>query len=232
MNTPDLPLLKQVDEATLARNLNQVQHSMASYPHAKLVAVTKSVTADTIERLAHLGVLDIAENRVQPAMQKQAQLAHLPQLRWHLIGPVQRNKVNKVVGKFQLIHSVDSVEIAQAISQAALQKGIIQPVLLQVNISNEATKHGFTAEQVTKNASQLAALKGLKVHGLMTMAPFGADEAMCCMCFGQLFTLKHMLQDTFGDLFSELSMGMSGDYAHALQQGATIIRIGSLLFKS
>lgn len=187
-----------------------------------LVVVTKSVDPTVIRQVIEAGATDIGENRVQEAAVKKAQLANLG-VRWHLIGRLQRNKVVKAVELFDVIHSVDSVELAEAVAQAASRLGKVQDILLQVNVSGEPTKGGFLPERVETALDRIRSLAGVRVQGLMTIAPRDG-EAVARPVFRQLKALADNLK------LEWLSMGMSEDYQVALEEGANIIRIGRRLF--
>lgn len=190
-----------------------------------LVAVTKNRTIDEIKEAYNCGIRDFGENRLQEVEKK---ISLLPNdIRWHLIGSLQSNKIRKAVGLFSLIHSVDSVECARKISEVSVEKKIITSILLQVNVSKELTKHGFYEEDLISSFQEIAALPAIKIKGLMTMAPKGSlDQAKACF---------HSLnRDAVGLKMNqslELSMGMSCDYVQALEEGATILRIGSAIFE-
>jgi len=197
----------------------------------RLVAVTKTVPASRLRELARLGVADVGENRVQEALFKQAQLADWP-LRWHLIGTLQGNKVRKAVGRFTLIHSVDRLELLAQLDRAARQAGLKQAILLQVNVAGERTKSGFSPEEVDAALRLALELPGLKVEGLMTIAPHAEDPESVRCVFRSLRGLRDACQDRLGpgtDL-RELSMGMSSDFGVAIQEGATLVRVGTGIF--
>lgn len=197
-----------------------------------LMAVTKYATLPQMVAAYQCGVRDFGENKVQDALEK---MAALPQavthgVRWHLIGPLQRNKINKTLGRFALLHAIDSVELAEAVSLRNVNANFTQPVLLQVNVSKEPTKHGFAPDEVPRVYEKIRTLKGLLVQGLMTMAPHTSDSSQIKAVFHGLKTLQDSLEKTFGDSLPERSMGMSQDYIHAIGEGATILRIGSAIF--
>lgn len=188
----------------------------------KLVAVSKTHPWEDVNQAYEAGCRIFGENRVQEALEKKAQAPS--DTAWHLIGTLQKNKVNKVVGEFALIHSVDTFELAEKLSEVSKQKGFTTSILLQVNVSGEESKHGFTAQTVKEAFSKLMALPHLKIEGLMTMAPFTEDKNVCVSCFRNL----RLLRDELG--LKELSMGMSNDWREAIQEGATFLRIGSAVF--
>lgn len=193
-----------------------------------LVAVSKERSVEEIKETYFLGIRDFGENRVQEALEKMENLPN--DIRWHFLGKLQKNKVNKVIGKFTLIHSVDSVELAKKISSASLEKGIRTQILLEANTSTEASKSGLSAKEWESQYRQLLDLEGIEVHGLMTMAPLTEDEGVIRHCFSELRLLRDRLQELGGEELSALSMGMSNDFPIAIQEGATILRIGTALF--
>lgn len=187
-----------------------------------LVAVTKGQSVETIMGYYSAGLKDFGENRVQESVLK---IKALPKdIRWHFIGHLQSNKVKEAVGKFVLIHSVDSPKLLERINSVAFALKTVQDVLLEVNVGGEKTKQGFLAEEVFGVIEKSKALENIRVLGLMTVAPYGADEKELRRIFGTLVKLR----DGFG--LKELSMGMSDDFEIAVSEGATIIRIGRALF--
>lgn len=192
-----------------------------------LVAVTKYARPEWIEGLVELGVSDFGENRPQQLAERQARW---PQVRWHLIGHLQRNKVKPMLGVASLIHSVDSLRLAERISESA---NASQPILLEVNISGEESKDGFTKESLLHEWEQLIALPQLRIDGLMTMAPLASDPEAARPVFRDLRVLRDQLRERSGNQVSlnQLSMGMSGDFEVAIQEGATFVRVGSRLFE-
>lgn len=199
----------------------------------RLVAVTKSVDTTTAAVLCRAGCLDLAENRPQALLEKAEALAGIEfPVRWHLIGSLQRNKAARVIEIAEMIHSIDSLRLAETVSRLAIERGKRQEVLLQVNISHEEAKHGFEADELPGVIDSLVELPGLRVRGLMGMAALGSDEATARRQFAALRELRERLGPRFSadHIFGELSMGMSGDFEWAIGEGATIVRIGSLLF--
>lgn len=195
-----------------------------------LIAVSKGCSIDEIKEAYSGGVRDFGENRLPEALEKK--LKTPSDIRWHFIGKLQRSKVNKAVGKFALIHSVDSFELAEKISQVSLASGIRTAVLLQVNTSKEESKSGFAPEQVVRLFPQLLSLKGIDINGLMTIAPLTTNEGQIRHCFSELRLLREHLKTCAqgkADL-STLSMGMTHDYRIAIQEGTTLLRIGTALF--
>lgn len=194
----------------------------------KVVAVTKTQPLEVLEDARAQGLAVFGENRVQELLQKQERLD--AGIEWHLIGTLQRNKVKQIAGRAALIHSVDSLRLAQAISTEAAGRGIVQDVLLQVNIAEEESKHGFTSGGILKEIKEISALKGIKIKGLMTMAPYTDEPELVRYVFKNLKSLSKNIAETHGIRMQELSMGMSGDFAVAVEEGATLIRVGSRIF--
>ena len=193
-----------------------------------IVAVTKTVGIEDIRAALTAGINDFGENRVQEFLGK---YGLFPSARWHFIGTLQTNKVKDVVGKAVLIHSVDSCHLLEEIDRRARQAGLVQPVLLQVNVSGEATKHGFPCADVREALVDSSQLDGVEVRGLMTMAPFGrAEDAR--WVFRELRGLRDSLRGMplNGVELDELSMGMSNDFRVAVEEGATIVRVGGAIF--
>ncbi|WP_413289933.1 YggS family pyridoxal phosphate-dependent enzyme [Bdellovibrio sp. HCB337] len=197
----------------------------------KLIAVSKLQPIEKIRRLHSAGHNIFAENYVQEALLKQDTLKDLD-IEWHFIGTLQKNKVKMVVGKFVLVHSVDSFELARAISNYAEKIKTTQKVLIQVNLAQEITKGGFDGESLLKVWSEITALPGIEITGLMTMPPLTDDPEDVRPYFRQLRELQTELlkQGAGRHPLHELSMGTSHDYHVAIEEGATIVRLGTILF--
>ncbi|MGV3709922.1 MAG: YggS family pyridoxal phosphate-dependent enzyme [Gemmatimonas sp.] len=191
-----------------------------------LVAVTKTHPASAVAAAFRAGVRDVGENKVQEAEGKMADVSD--PVRWHLIGHLQRNKAKSAV-RFDLVHSIDSERLALAVNDAARNAGKVQDVLVQVNVSGEASKGGFGASDVLAVSTQLHACTALRVKGVMTMAPFDAPESVLREVFGGARTMCERLRAD-GHPATELSMGMSDDFEIAVQEGATLVRLGTVLF--
>ena len=192
-------------------------------PNQKILAVSKLQPIDKIQKLHAEGQIDFGENYVQEALDKIEQLKAL-KLHWHLIGPIQSNKIKYLKNHFEYIHSVDSLKTAQMISAQAEKLNYLQKIFLQVNISSESSKSGFSIEEFQKNWAEISELKGVKVVGLMTMPPLQNESSQNQPIFKALKQLADQYQ------LSELSMGTSHDYETALQEGSTWIRLGTVLF--
>jgi pyridoxal phosphate enzyme (YggS family) len=193
-----------------------------------LVAVTKTHGPEAVAAAYHAGVHDVGENRVQEAESKMTQVT-VP-VRWHLIGHLQRNKA-KSATKFALVHGLDSARLAEALDDVAQDAGATLDVLLQVNVSGETTKNGVEPADVPALAERLHALRGLRLMGVMTMAPFDAPESVLRSVFAGARNVRTQLQQA-GHPAPFLSMGMSGDYEVAVEEGATHVRLGTVLFGS
>lgn len=195
-----------------------------------LVGVTKTHPVEFIATGISLGISDVGENKAQEFVDKYDIIKN--KVKWHFIGHLQKNKVKYVVGKAALIHSVDSLELAETISRRATQIGVVQDILIEVNVSGETSKFGIRGEGMKDLLLQMADLPGIRIRGLMTMAPNVADESIVRGVFRGLRTLRDKLvEESAGRLdLKELSMGMSQDYPLAILEGATIIRVGSLIY--
>jgi len=229
-----------MDSDTLKRNVAEVRERIAEAcrrsgrdpSEVRLVAVTKTVGADVARALVRLGVTDIGENRVQEAARKREELAGLD-VRWHMIGHLQTNKAKHALRLFDLIHSVDSVRVAEALDKRAASQGRTVPVLVQVSVSGEATKHGVAAAAAVDEVRRIAAFPALRVRGLMTMAPFVDDPETVRPVFVRLRELADEIRALAIPQveMAHLSMGMTQDYEAAVEEGATLVRIGTALFR-
>ena len=197
-----------------------------------LVAVSKTFSADDVRAALDAGVTDLGENRVQEAEEKIPAVAgEASNARWHLIGHLQKNKVKKALELFDLIESVDSSELAQAIGKRAGDRPV--SVLLQVNVADKESQFGFTEKELRDNAAQLAHTPGLALDGLMCIAPLLTDIEQTRPTFRRLRALFEALAPTMrgaGHPWRHLSMGMSNDYPVAIEEGATLVRVGRAIF--
>jgi len=191
-----------------------------------IVAVTKTHGPDAVVAASKAGLIDVGENKIQEAVAKMSEVS-VP-VRWHLIGHLQRNKV-KWLDRFALFHALDSARLADAVNVFAVERGKAMNVLVQVNVAGESTKGGFSPRELDQQAKKLATLEGLNVRGVMTMAPLGADEAELRRTFAGARDALETLQYA-GHSAKELSMGMSDDYGIAVEEGATMVRLGTTLF--
>ncbi len=195
-----------------------------------LVAVSKTMPVELVQMAYNLGVTNFGENRVQEALPK-IEAFHPHDARWHMIGHVQSNKAKRVTGSFALIQSVDSLRLAEALNRHAGDMGMRQPVLLQVNIAGEASKEGASPDEALELARQMIALPSLSLEGLMTIAPLVENPEEARPFFRQLRLLRdHLREETPQAAWQHLSMGMTGDYRVAVEEGATIVRVGRAIF--
>lgn len=192
-----------------------------------IVAVTKTHGPDAPQAAWDAGLLDVGENKVQEALEKMDAL-HVP-LRWHLIGHLQRNKA-KHLTRFHLLHSLDRPSLADAVNALGATADCVFDVLLQVNVASEATKGGYAPSAIAAEAARLTTLDRLRVRGVMTMAPFDADERALRTVFQGARAALTDVRAAGHAHARELSMGMSGDYVVAVEEGATCVRLGSVLF--
>jgi len=207
------------------------QVSGRSADAVKLLAVTKTVSPDKINAAIRLGVRQIGENRVQEFLQKRDRL-ELDDVQVHLIGHLQTNKVRQIVGKVDMIESVDSLRLAKAISDRSASLGVVTPVLVEVNIGGEEAKSGVAPDLLEQLLEEISPLDGLQVRGLMTVPPILDQESKKRAIFSKMYQLFVDIKDKKIDNIDmqELSMGMSGDFREAILEGSTIVRIGSALF--
>ncbi|MBX3441843.1 MAG: YggS family pyridoxal phosphate-dependent enzyme [Planctomyces sp.] len=223
-------------EQRLRRNIAEVSGHIAaaavragrSPGDVTLVAVTKSAPDAVIPLLAGCGLDNLGESRPQRLAERQ-RLA--PDARWHLIGHLQRNKVRDALAAAELIHSVDSLRLLERISQVAGELGHTARLLLEVNISGEAAKHGFSPDELRAHWADCQRIPHVELAGLMTMAPLSDDPETARPPFRGLRELRDELRAATGLPLSELSMGMSGDYEIGVEEGATLVRVGSALFE-
>ncbi len=193
-----------------------------------IIAVTKGFGPDAVAAALAAGLTDVGENRVQEALEKIATPVG-PRATWHLIGHLQRNKAKLVAGRFALVHSLDSIALADELDRRAAARAVAQRVLLQVNVAGETQKDGCSPAEAPALARHVAALPHLALEGLMTIAPFTDAADVQRRTFRELRMLRDALQEE-GLWLPTLSMGMSADYALAVEEGATAIRLGTVLF--
>ncbi len=214
---------------TEIRETIEARRKTGGWSHSvRIIAVTKTHGPDAVREAVAAGLDAVGENRVQEALAKQEALPDV-QVEWHLIGSLQTKKARQVVGRFALVHSVDRLELAEELDRRAAGAGLVQPVLVQVNGSREPQKGGVEPEALPGLLDALRACPHLAVRGLMTMAEFSEDEVVQ----RRAFSLVRSLRDAAvreGHVLPELSMGMSGDYAVAVEEGATMVRLGTVLF--
>ena len=196
----------------------------------RLVAVSKFHPAQSVEEAVSCGQLAFGENYVQEALAKQKALGGQPGLEWHFIGHLQLNKAKDVCGRFALIHTVDDIRLAEAFNRRLPEGYAAQDVLIQVNIGHEAQKSGVSEDALLPLAEGILALPRVRLLGLMGMPPFFDDGEAARPYFARLRELRDGLEKKLGVALPELSMGMSGDFEQAIEEGATLIRVGTTLF--
>jgi PLP dependent protein len=236
VSAPSLPSL----EEQLRRQLDEVETRIATAclragrarAEVTLVAVTKSVSADIAACLHGLGMTELGENRPQELWRKAGLLP--ASVHWHMIGHLQRNKIERTLPLVQMIHAVDSVRLLEALEQEALKQNRETCVLLEVNASREPQKHGFAVEELAGLGPAIEKLRKIRVTGLMTMAALEEEPEKCRPTFA---TLRQWRDDLSGRLcppheIRHLSMGMSNDFEVAIEEGATMVRLGSVLFEN
>ncbi|MCA1557287.1 MAG: YggS family pyridoxal phosphate-dependent enzyme [Acidobacteria bacterium] len=198
----------------------------------RLVAVSKTHPAEVLLRAIKAGVTDLGENRVQEAEAKIPEVGR-ERVRWHLIGHLQSNKARRAVSLFDLIHSLDSSELAQRLNRLCVEEGrMLLPVLIQVDLAGEATKSGAREEELAGVVEMVASCERLRLEGLMTLPPFLDEAERVRPFFRRLRELRDFYQarGAFGHANGELSMGMSHDFEAAIEEGATIVRVGTAIF--
>jgi len=221
---------------TFAENLASIRQRIAAAcaragretSAVTLLAVSKTHPPDTIREAVEAGQLLFGENKIQEA---KAKIPLCPgRARWHFIGHLQSNKVRDAVGLFEMIQGVDSLAIAREISRRAEQAAKTMPILVEVNVAGEGSKFGYQPEQLLAELAELNALPKLEVHGLMTIPPFAPVPGRARPYFQKLRELKSQAEAVLGATLPHLSMGMSGDFEIAIEEGATLVRIGTALF--
>lgn len=198
-----------------------------------LIGVSKFFPAEYAKQAYELGLHDLGENRPEEMHEKKGILdAEDIHPRWHLIGTIQSRKVRLIIGEPYLIHSVDSLSLAQEISKRSLAKGVTSSILLEVNVSGEESKHGFSQEDIQEAFPQLLEMPNIEMGGLMTMAPIQHQSGEAERVFEQARLLFEHLRDDYqmGTTWRHLSMGMSGDFKEAIRQGSTFVRVGTAIF--
>ena len=222
----------------ISENLEQIRKNIKAaaeeagrkYEDITLIAVTKTYGTDLMNEAIDLGVTDIGENRVQEVMEK---FEKVKPVCWHLIGHLQKNKVKYIIDKVELIHSVDSFDLAKEVDKQAKKHGKVQKILLEVNVSGEESKFGITPDECEALCRRISdEFENVKIKGLMTVAPFTDDEALLVRVFDGMKKLSEDIkaQNIPEVSMDELSMGMTNDYALAIKHGATMVRVGTGIF--
>jgi hypothetical protein len=199
-------------------------------PQVKLVAVSKYTTTEAIRAAYAVGIRDFGESRIQDAKLKQAELADLTDITWHMIGSLQSNKAKQAIAQFDWIHSLDRLSLAVQCDRLVAESGKFPKMLLQVKLADDPQKSGWTESQLLAALPELAQLKNIHIVGLMTILPLGLSESQAYDTFCLVADLAHRLRSQGWQNIQELSMGMSADYAIALKAGASIIRVGNQIF--
>jgi pyridoxal phosphate enzyme (YggS family) len=209
------------------RVVGALERSGRSGEHVTIVGVTKTFGPEIVDELVRAGIADIAENRLQEFLAKRDRVGEA--CRWHLVGHLQRNKATKAIGQFHRVHSIDSVRIAEALDRLGRERGVVTKGYVQVNTSRESTKHGFTVAEAVEAAAAIDELANVELDGLMTIGPVSMDEDDTRGCFRTLYRLREQIDRVLQRHLPELSMGMSGDFETAIEEGATVLRLGRVL---
>ena len=209
----------------IAKALIRARRSLSE---AELIAVSKTYPAEAVRQLLEAGHPLFGESRVQEALVKIQQVP--AQARWHFIGHLQKNKIRKALPLFEMFHGVDSVEIARDMNRIAGELGLRPRILLEVNVAGESSKFGFSPERIRAALEAVLGLESLQVEGFMTMAPWSEDPENSRPVFARLRELRATLQEEFQAPLPHLSMGMSGDFEVAAEEGATLLRVGTAIF--
>jgi pyridoxal phosphate enzyme (YggS family) len=215
---------------SIGERINTVRAQLP--PSVRLIAVTKQVPTDVIRTAYAAGIRDFGENRIQEAIAKQAELQDLSDITWHFIGHLQSNKAKKALENFQWIHSVDNLKLAQRLNELAQQIGVSPYVCLQVKILPDPNKSGWSVPQLLADLPTLNQYKNLQIQGLMTIPPLGLNDQEIMAVFNRTRELAQEIREQNWPYIQmqHLSMGMSGDYQLAVQAGATMVRLGTILF--
>ncbi len=192
-----------------------------------IIAVTKTHEPETVDAVIAAGIADIGENRIKEFAAKEPEVTR--PCRWHLIGTLQSNKATKAIGRFEMIHSVDRLKIAAVLSRLGEENGVTTRILIEVNTSGEPTKHGFAPDETPEAASRIAELPSLELEGLMTLGPLTDNQTAIRRSFQSLFRLNEKIGESLGKPMPHLSMGMSDDFETAVEEGATLVRLGRVL---
>ena len=216
----------------IRENFEKIKTQIVPYKPT-IIAVTKYFDEQQIIKYYEMGFRDFGENRVKDALDKINKLPEeiIQNSKFHLIGHLQTNKAKLAVGKFDLIHSVDSIKLAKVISEEAEKQGIVQKILLQINNAREEQKSGFLPEEIKDAFREVMNMGSVKICGVMNMAPIDSSDEELHKLFGNIKQINDVLQSEFRVELEQISMGMSRDFRIALEEGATMIRLGRILFE-
>ncbi len=216
--------------SSISERITAIRSSLPA--SVRLIAVTKQVSTEAMRCAYAAGIRDFGESRIQEAASKQIELQDLRDITWHFIGHLQTNKAKKAIEQFTWIHSVDNLKLAQRLNQLAQQLGLSPSVCLQVKILPDPNKSGWSVPQLLADLPELNQCKNLQIQGLMTIPPLELNDLEILDVFNQTRTLAQQIQEqNWSHIHMQhLSMGMSGDYQLAVQAGATIVRLGTILF--
>lgn len=219
-----------LETGTIAERIAYIRQTIPEM--VRLIAVTKQVSIPAMREAYSAGIRDFGENRVQEAEAKQAELSDLTDVTWHLIGHLQANKVQKAIQLFQWIHSIDSLKLAERVDRLALEQSATLALCLQVKLLPDPNKHGWSVTQLMADLPRLDRLEGVVIRGLMTIPPVALNQDELLAFFQQTRELAQQINQLSLSriCIQQLSMGMSDDYPLAIQSGATMIRLGRVLF--
>jgi PLP dependent protein len=212
-----------------ARIFRAIQKSGREPDSARLITVSKQISVDRIEEARAAGAVVFGENKIQEAIPKIEQI-EAEGISWHFIGHLQKNKVKFLDERFDLIHSVESLELAEKIAKHCHSENRVQRILLQINVSGEAAKFGMEPKELEKQMAEFFQLQGIQVEGLMTIPPFDSDPENSRRHFSRLREFREQCEKQNGLPLNELSMGMSHDFEVAVEEGATLVRVGTAIF--
>ncbi len=232
-STPELTYEQQVNSdpqtnSEIRDRITQIKQSLPK--QVQLIAVSKFVSTDLMRQAYAAGIRDFGENRVQAAVEKKQQLADLPDLTWHLIGHLQTNKARIALETFDWIHSIDSLKLAQRLQSLAVELPTPPKLLLQVKALPDPNKYGWSIAELIDDLPQLTECDRLSIEGLMTILPLGLTPAEQLTAFEQIAHLATVIREQTNIHMTQLSMGMSDDYLLAIQAGASMVRLGRILF--
>ena len=216
--------------ANVEKNIEQACKNAGRSDEVTLIAVSKTKPVEMLQEIYDENIRDFGENKVQELCSKMEQLPS--DIRWHMIGHLQRNKVKYIVGKVELIHSVDTYRLAEEINIQAKKQNVIVPILVEVNIAHEESKFGISAEDAILLVEEISKLENIRIKGLMTIAPYVENPEDNRLYFRKIKQLSvDITNKNIDNVFMEiLSMGMTGDYMVAIEEGATMVRVGTGIF--